>query len=106
MVDEAWLKEHTAAKSHGRLQALKTKGAKVYTASGKPYKEVFRRVGLPGVYHTKVLVVDGLVAYNGGCNATNASLVNGEQVWKVTDAGVAADAVKAAWEEARGVKSL
>ena len=54
----------------------------------------------------KYLVVDELVAYNGGCNATNASLVNGQQVWKVTDAGVAADAYKAAWEEARGVKSL
>ena len=46
------------------------------------------------------------VAFNGSPNATNSSQVNGELVWKVTDARVAVDTCKEAWAEAVGVGPL
>ena len=78
----------------------------MYLASGKSYKRVFGREGIAGVYHVKVLLVDEAVAFNGSPNATNSSQVNGELVWKVTDARVAADTCKEAWAEAVGVGPL
>ena len=78
----------------------------VYLASGKPYKQVFGKEGIAGVYHVKVLVVDETVAFNGSPNATNSSQVNGELAWRVTDTRVAADTCKEAWAEAQGVGSL
>jgi phosphatidylserine/phosphatidylglycerophosphate/cardiolipin synthase-like enzyme len=96
-----------APKAEQRLKKLKEKGAKVYLASGKPYKQVFGREGRPGVYHVKAVVVDGAVSLTGSSNSTNSSQVNGEMVVKVTgSAEAAADAYAVAWAEAQKVGSL
>ena len=107
LVDRVKLREKEAPQAGERLRKLKQSGAKVYLADGRPYKQVFHRKGCTGVYHAKVVVVDGEVAYNGSSNCTNSSQVNGEVVTKVTgSATAAAEAYAVAWDEAQNVGSL
>ena len=72
---------------------------------GRSYKRVFGVEGRPGVYHAKVLVVDGVVAFVGSPNLTNGSLVNGELSLKVAGAAVATEVYTQAWAEAQRVES-
>lgn len=106
LVDRVSLKEGVAPRAAGRLQKLKEKGAKVYTATGKSYRRVFGVDGRPGNYHAKAVVLDSLVAFVGSPNQTNNSLVNGELALRVSGAAVAAEVYKQAWSEGQSVQSL
>lgn len=101
LVDRASLQQGGWADK--RLGKLKKLGAKVFLASGKPYREVFGVTGLPGTYHVKALCLDGIVAFVGSPNHTNNSLVNGEVAWKARGEVVAAQTYDKAWAEARDV---
>jgi len=91
--------------SQGLLGKLKEKGVKVYLASGRSYKRVFGVEGRPGVYHAKVVVVDGVVAFVGSANQTNNSLVNGEISLRVSGASAATEVYNQAWAEAQRVEA-
>lgn len=106
VVDRVSLAKKVAPKAGDRLQKLKEAGVKVNLADGKPYERVFNRAGCPGIYHAKVLVVDGAVSYSGSANSSNNSLVNGEVVLKVTGAKVAGEVYEAAWAEAENVSLM
>jgi len=101
LVDRVFLQQGSWADK--RLGILKKLGAKVFLASGKPYREVFGVTGLPGTYHAKALCLDGFVSYLGSANHSNNSQVNGEVIWKVRHEVVAAQTYDEAWSEARDV---
>ena len=106
VVDRATLQKGLGCpKAADRLTKLKEKGAKVYLASGRPYKRVFGVTGLPGHYHCKFMCVDGVVTFVGSPNLTNASLVNGEVALKLTSEAVAKEVYDKAWAEAQRVEA-
>ena len=106
VVDRVTLQKSPTSFAQTRLKKLKEKGAKVYLASGRSHKRVFGVDGIPGVFHAKVVVVDGVVAFCGSPNSTNGSLVNGEVAFRVAGAAVATQAYNKAWEEAQRVEAF
>lgn len=105
LVDRKSLQEGVAPKAVERLGKLKEEGAKVFLASCRSHKRVFGVQGRPGVYHAKVVVVVGVVAFVGSADQTNNSLVNGEISLRVSGADAATEVYDQAWVEAQRVEA-
>ena len=84
VVDKSHFESRTSVYQRPRLLELKTLGANVSLADGFDTSRLYGPRGKKGIMHLKAVVLDGRVAFTGGCNMTKSSRGNRELTFRVT----------------------
>ena len=88
VVDRSHFEGRTSVYQRPRLLELKKLGANVTLADGFDTSNLYGPRGKKGIMHLKAVVLDGRVAFSGGCNMTRSSRGNRELTFRVTGPAV------------------
>ena len=84
VVDKSHFESRTSVYQRPRLLELKNLGANVSLADGFDTTSLYGPRGKKGIMHLKAVVLEGRVAFAGGCNMTKSSRGNREMVFRIT----------------------